>query len=140
MGIEFYYDDGVELFFDEEKIKYWILKVIEKENKKLGDIIYEFTTDQNILEVNTKFLNHNYYTDIITFDECFVNIINGNIFISVDTVKANALDLGVSFLLELYRVIIHGVMHLCGYKDSSDDEKNVMRNKEDTYISYLEKI
>jgi probable rRNA maturation factor len=140
VGIYFFYDDKVELLLDEEKIRYWISKVIEKENKKLGEIVYEFTTDENILQINTKFLNHNYFTDIITFDESFINIINGNIFISIDTVKENARDLDISFYLELYRVIIHGVMHLCGYADKSNEEKKLMRNKEDMYIAYLEKI
>ncbi len=140
MNIEFIYQDQILIDFDEEKICNWIISCLKEENKKLSEIIYEFVSEEQILKINQDFLNHDYYTDIITFDESLVNIIKGYIFVSPETVRTNALNRNVSYEKELYRVIIHGVMHLCGYKDKTENEKSVMRLKENTYLDYLEKL
>jgi rRNA maturation RNase YbeY len=138
--INFFYEEEKFKIFSESNIEIWIKKVLGFENKRLGEISYQFVSDKEIRNLNSEFLNHDYFTDIITFDNSLVNIINGDIIISFDTVQFNANKFKVSIENELYRVIIHGVMHLCGYNDSSENEKNVMRNKEDYYLSYLEKL
>lgn len=115
----------------------WIKTVITKENKTLGEINYIFCTDEYLLEKNQTFLNHNTYTDIITFDYSEENQISGDIFISIERVKENARKFAVEFETELKRVMIHGVLHLIGYNDKSEDEQKLMREKENFY---LEKI
>jgi len=112
----------------------WISRVILSENKKEGDINYIFCDDEFILEINKQYLNHDYYTDIISFDYSVGNELHGDIFISVERVQENAEDFKVSFDEELKRVIIHGILHYCGYKDKSEKEEAVMRNKEDEKI------
>ena len=101
----------------------------------MGEISFIFCTDNHLLEKNIQFLDHNTYTDIITFDYCEADIINGDIFVSVDRVSENANTFGVDFENELDRVIIHGVLHLAGYHDKSKEEANTMREKEDFYLS-----
>lgn len=140
MSVVFIYDDDSFKIFDENKVLKWIKEVAYAERKIIGDINYQFVTEETILDFNARFLNHNYFTDIITFDDSLVNIINGDIIISFDTVQSNANKFDVSCENELYRVIIHGVMHLCGYADSTENEKKVMRDKENQYLSYLEKL
>lgn len=140
MPVFFSYEKEEFKIFDEQLVSNWIILVTGKENKKLGNLTYQFISDNEILKINSDFLNHHYYTDIITFDYNLVNIINGDIFISFDTVCLNAKIFNVSTLNELYRVIIHGVIHLCGYNDSTENEKFVMRNLEDKYLAYLEKL
>ncbi len=140
MNISFSYAKEKINFLEEEKIKK-LIKVIVKEQKKvIGKIVYHFVSDDEILKINQEFLKHNYFTDIITFDHSFVNIINGEIFISIDTVLTNSQEFKTNFDQEIYRVIIHGVIHLCGYKDSSELEKEIMRSLENKYLAYLEKI
>ena len=140
MSIQFIFEEKSLAFLDQEKLKK-VIEYIIKENKKvLGEILYTFVSDEEILEMNRNFLKHNYYTDIITFDNSFVNIINGEIFISFDTVKANSLKYNTNFEEEIYRVIIHGVIHLCGFGDRAKEEKTVMRNLENNYLAYLEKL
>jgi len=138
--IYFFYEKEEYKVFDEKSIKNWIELAAKSEGKKLGEINCKFVSEKEIVKINRNFLNHDYSTDIITFDESLVNIINGQIVISPDTVYYNAKIFNSEALEELHRVIIHGIMHLCGYKDSTEKEKEVMRNKEDTYLSYLEKI
>lgn len=140
MSIVFNYQEEEFKILDEDLVKHWIKNVIEKEKKKLGEIEYNFVTENEILLTNREFLNHDYFTDIITFDNSFVNIINGVIFVSPDTVKSNAHNFKTLYINEMYRVVIHGVMHLCGYKDSSKSEKILMREKEDLYLVYLEEL
>ncbi len=140
MNIEFIYEKEDYKLLDEEAAIIWIEKVIDNEEKKLGEIIFNFVSEKKILSVNRKFLRHNYYTDIITFDDSFVNIINGNIFISPDTIKTNAQNFKTKMIIELYRVVIHGVMHLCGYGDFTQEEKDLMRSKENQYLNYLEEL
>jgi probable rRNA maturation factor len=119
---------------NEEQFTNWISQVILSENKKEGDINYIFCNDEKILEINTQYLNHDYYTDIISFDYSVGNELHGDIFISIDTVRENAIEFNVTFNEELKRVIIHGILHYCGYKDKSETDEALMRNKEDEKI------
>jgi probable rRNA maturation factor len=112
------------------KIKSWIKTIVELEKKTLGQINFVFTSDEELLKTNIEFLNHNTYTDIITFDYCEGKLINGDIIISVERVKENAQKFKVEFDIEIKRVIIHGVLHLCGYKDKSAKDADVMKGKE----------
>ena len=115
----------------------WIKTVITKENKTLGELNYIFCTDEYLLEKNQTFLNHNTSTDIITFDYSEENQISGDIFISIERVKENARKFAVEFETELKRVMIHGVLHLIGYKDKSEDEQKLMREKENFYLEEI---
>ena len=119
---------------DEELFSAWISKVILSENKREGDINYIFCDDDYILEINKQYLNHDYYTDIISFDYSVGNELHGDIFVSIDRVRENAVDFNVSFDEELKRVVVHGILHYCGYKDKSDTEEQLMRSKEDEKI------
>ncbi len=112
------------------KIKTWIKKIIELEKKQLGQLNFVFTSDEELLKVNQQFLKHNTYTDIITFDYCEGKKINGDIIISIERVGENATKLETEFDEEIKRVIIHGVLHLCGYKDKSKADSELMRKKE----------
>lgn len=112
----------------------WLKMVIESEIKKTGDISIIFCSDNYILDVNMKYLQHDYFTDIITFDYCEGNRISGDLFISIDSVRENAIHYGVDFETELDRVMVHGVLHLLGYDDHSPEDIAVMREKENYYI------
>lgn len=113
------------------KTKAWIKQIISLEGKRCGNISYIFVDDDKELEINKQYLGHNFYTDVITFDYVEKETISGDIFISVDRVKDNAMSYGVSFDMELHRVIIHGVFHLLGYKDHKKEDEKLMRQKED---------
>jgi len=115
---------------DKIKIKSWIKTIVELEKKILGQINFVFTSDAELLKTNIEFLNHNTYTDIITFDYCEGKLINGDIIISIERIKENAQKFKVEFDSEVKRVIIHGVLHLCGYKDKSTKDTEVMKGKE----------
>lgn len=119
---------------DSVKIKTWIKKIIASENKKTGQINFVFTSDEEVLRMNIQFLNHSTYTDIITFDSCEGDIINGDIIISIERVAENAHKFKVDFKQELKRVIIHGVLHLCGYKDKTKAQIKIIRAKEDAAL------
>ena len=118
-----------------ENISDWIAKTIESEGKSEGDISYIFCDDDYLLDINVKYLNHNTLTDIISFDYTDEGLISGDIFISIDRIKENAQKYNVSFEDELYRVMIHGILHFCGYKDKTKEEEQLMRSKEDYYLS-----
>ena len=113
----------------------WIINSIINEGKKVGELSFIFCTDEYLLEKNIQFLDHDTYTDIITFDYCEGDIIIGDIFVSVERVIENANAFRVDFEDELDRVLIHGVLHLAGYQDKSKEEVNTMREKEDFYLS-----
>ena len=113
----------------------WLRFVAESESRKLGDISVIFCSDNYILDVNLKYLQHDYYTDIITFDYCEGNVLSGDLFISIDSVRENASFYGTEFETELNRVIVHGVLHLIGYDDHSEQDVAVMRSTEDYYLS-----
>lgn len=115
---------------EKNKIKAWITSVTEKEKHKVGTINYIFCTDDELLEINIKHLNHKTLTDIITFDYTEGTKINSDIFISIERVLENAKKFKVSFEDELHRVMIHGILHLCGYKDKSKSDAELMRKKE----------
>lgn len=124
---------------DRLALRRWVNKTILNEGRKPGEINYIFCSDQYLLDLNRSALDHDYYTDIITFDYCEENLISGDLFISVDRVADNATQLGNSFLDELHRVMIHGVLHLCGYKDKSKKDEQLMRKKEDYYLNLRKK-
>ena len=113
----------------------WLSYSITNENKIPGEISYIFCSDQYLHELNVKHLNHNTLTDIITFDYCEKNRVNGDLFISIDRVKDNAKSFNSSIENELHRVMIHGILHLCGYKDKTPEDHNVMSAKEDFYLN-----
>jgi probable rRNA maturation factor len=130
-------------FFFEEKgfslqsrseLKAFIETLFKKEKKKLESINYIFCSDKRLLEINQQFLRHDYYTDIITFDLSETDATQAEIYISIGRVKDNAKTEGVSFKSELHRVIFHGALHLCGYKDKSKVETSIMRVKEESYL------
>lgn len=112
----------------------WLNSVIRAEDKVPGDINIIFCSDDYILDVNKKFLSHDYYTDIITFDYCQADIVSGDLFISIDSVRDNAKHFNVEFDEELHRVIVHGVLHLIGYDDHCDEDIVQMRSKENHYL------
>ena len=122
---------------DEIKISNWISKVISSEEFKEGDINYVFCDDDYLLKLNIEFLNHDTLTDIISFDNTIGKILQGDIFISIERVKENANNFNVSFQEELSRVIVHGILHYCGYNDKTDEEAKLMRAKENFYINQL---
>ncbi|MDR1593105.1 MAG: rRNA maturation RNase YbeY [Prevotellaceae bacterium] len=134
-----FYNEGTPFPFKGKKlsVKTQIMSLIAKENRNAGDLSFIFCTDNFLLDINKKHLDHDYYTDVITFDYSVENIVSGDIFISVERVTENAAEFGVSFYHELSRVMYHGVLHLCGYGDKSDDEKQTMREKEDFYLTTL---
>jgi probable rRNA maturation factor len=119
---------------DEGMYSQWITKVILSEGKSEGEINYIFCDDDYLLEINNQYLNHDTLTDIISFDYSLGNEIHGDIYISIERVKENAIDYKVSFQDELMRVLVHGVLHYCGYKDKSEEDESVMRSKEDEKI------
>lgn len=115
----------------------WIEEVIRNEGKKAGDIAIIFCSNPYILEINSKYLNHNYFTDVITFDYVTENAVSGDIFVSIEQVRENSRNYSNSFYNELERVIIHGVFHLIGYDDKDRDQLKVMRKKEDGALALL---
>ncbi len=119
------------------EISTWISKAIELEGFELGEINYIFCSDDDLLQKNIKFLNHNTLTDIISFDYTMGKLISGDIFISIDRVKENAGTFNVTLQQELHRVMIHGVLHYCGFIDKTPEDKLIMRSKEDFYLSLL---
>ena len=132
--IEYHYENNF-ILEDSEKIKIWIEDVIKKEKKIVGDITYIFCDDDYLLERNKEFLNHNTLTDIITFNYCIDNNISSDIMISIDRVKENSTIFENSFNEELKRVMIHGILHLIGYNDKSEEEEKLMRKKENFYLN-----
>lgn len=112
----------------------WLNEVAAAEFKSLGDINIIFCSDAYILEINKKYIGHDYYTDIITFDYCIGSILSGDLFISIDTVRDNASFYNSTFDEELHRVIVHGILHLIGYDDKTDNERSVMRSMENRYL------
>ncbi len=113
----------------------WISQSIDNESYKLGDINYIFCDDKYLTQLNIKHLNHNTLTDIVSFDETLGRLVSGDIFISIDRVKENATEFKVSFTDELHRVMMHGILHFCRYNDKTKEEKQLMREKEDYYLS-----
>ena len=123
---------------DQERLKFWISEVIKEEGCEEGEINYIFCDDDYLHKLNVEFLDHDTLTDIISFDYTVGKELHGDVFISVERVKDNAADLDVTFEEELHRVMIHGILHYCGYKDKSEEDQKVMRAKEDFYLNKLE--
>ena len=120
---------------DKMKIKAWITSVVKQEGKRIGDIAYMFCDDEQVLEANISYLEHDTYTDIITFDYVEGDVVSGDILISVDRVKENANLFQCSFEQELHRVIIHGILHLLGVGDKTEEEAAVMRKREEMALA-----
>ena len=123
---------------DQTRVSRWIKLVAASHGRKAGHINYIFCDDERILEMNKEFLQHNYYTDIITFDYSSGRIISGDIFISIDTVLSNANELAIDYLRELYRIIIHGILHLCGQDDKTEGSRAEMTAKENAALEILQ--
>ena len=122
---------------EEAKLSEWIKNVAQKYDKQVGEISYLFCDDEKILEVNREYLDHDFYTDIITFDYSEDKTISGDILISLQTVESNSQMYQTNYLEELHRVIIHGILHLCGLKDDSTEEEKLMRNAENSALEIL---
>ncbi len=122
------------------EVNAWIRAVAQKYEKKVGDVAYIFCNDDRILEVNREYLQHDYYTDIITFDYTEGNRISGDLFISLDTVRTNAEQFGAAYEQELYRVIIHGILHLCGINDKGPGEREIMEAAENEALQLLKNL
>jgi probable rRNA maturation factor len=131
--ISFNYETDFELQ-DETKISDWLSKVILSENKKEGEINYIFCDDEYLLEINQQYLDHDTLTDIISFDYSVGNELHGDIYISIERVRDNASDFAVSFEEEFLRVMVHGILHYSGYKDKSEEDEQLMREKENDKI------
>ena len=138
--VTYFREDTSFVFKDRRLNNRWLKLVAESEIRRLGDISIIFCSDKKILEVNLEYLQHDYYTDIITFDYCEGDSLNGDLFISIDSVKENASYYGVEFSEELNRVIVHGILHLIGYDDHSEKDKKLMRQKENYYLSLRELV
>ncbi len=132
--ISFNYETDFQLD-NEEAFENWISRVIASESKELGEISYIFCDDEYLHKINVAYLNHDDLTDIISFDYSEGKILQGDIFISIERVKDNAHDFNVPFDDELKRVMIHGVLHYCGYKDKSEADEKIMRFKEDEKVT-----
>ncbi|MDO4930272.1 MAG: rRNA maturation RNase YbeY [Bacteroidales bacterium] len=117
----------------------WVKAVAQSYGKRVGEIAYIFCDDEKILEVNRQYLQHDYYTDIITFDYCRGNVLSGDLFISLDTVRSNAELFGKTYEDELHRVVIHGILHLCGINDKGPGEREIMEAEEDNALALLSK-
>ncbi len=139
--IEFYSEDNLVLpALKEEEVKLWINKVAGTYGLSVGELCYFFCTDEYILQANREFLQHDYYTDIITFDRREGSCVNGDLLISLETVKSNAEALGLPFEEELHRVIIHGVLHILGLGDKEEEEAQLMRQAEDKALALLHEL
>ena len=131
-----YQTDGVEMpAIKKRETTEWIKTVATTYGKRVGEIAYIFCSDEKILEVNRQYLQHDYYTDIITFDYCEGTRLSGDLFISLDTVRTNAEQFGSDYETELYRVIIHGILHLCGINDKGPGERELMEAAENRALA-----
>ncbi len=136
--ISYYFQDTDFVFRDRRKTNEWLKLAAESEICRIGDISIIFCSDNYVLDINQRFLHHDYFTDIITFDYCEGDRLSGDLFISVDSVRENAVEFGTEFKEELNRVIIHGLLHLMGYDDHTEEDVKMMRSKENYYLSLRE--
>ena len=120
---------------DSEATRIWLTDVAAAHGRRIGELTYIFCSDERIIEVNRQFLQHDYYTDIITFDYCRGRMLSGDMFISVDTVASNAEMLSTPYDREFYRVIVHGLLHLCGINDKGPGEREIMESHEDAALA-----
>jgi len=140
MAITFFFDDVRFVLREKQQIRQWISRVVHDSGKRVGEIAYVFCSDETLLRYNRQFLNHDTFTDIITFDYVSGDMVSGDIIISIDRVRDNASQLGNPFVQELHRVLIHGVLHLLGQGDKSEIESIEMRGKEEAALSLLERL
>ena len=136
MDISFY-KQNVSFALNESSTLKWVVKCIDLMGFKPGCLSFVFCDDRYIRKINKLYLKHDYFTDVISFDHSNGKLINGDIFVSIDTVKKNALEYHVTFKEELFRVIIHGVLHLCGFNDVTYKEKSIMRDKENKLLKLI---
>lgn len=137
----FWHSDGVEMpRLDFEKTELWLQKVAQAHQRIVGPLNYIFCNDEKIIDVNRQFLNHDYYTDIITFDYSRSKMVSGDMYISLDTVESNAAGLGVEYQTELNRVIVHGLLHLCGIDDKGVGEREIMEANENAALDILKDL
>ena len=136
--ISYFFEDTDFIFKGKALNNKWLRIVAESEIRRLGQISIIFCSDNYILDINQRYLQHDYFTDIITFDYCEDDRLSGDLFISVDSVRENAIEYGSSFNDELNRVMVHGILHLIGYDDHSDEDIKQMRSKENYYLSLRE--
>ncbi|HBF88017.1 MAG TPA: rRNA maturation RNase YbeY [Bacteroidales bacterium] len=137
MAISYFFEDIPSLKFKKNQLKSWLRTIAEKECKSIQNLNYIFCSDEYILKINKQYLNHNYFTDIITFDYSIKSQISGDIFISIDTVKTNSKKFNTRFIEEFYRVTFHGLLHTIGYNDKSKSDKEIMQAKENEYLNYF---
>ena len=138
--IRFFKEDTDFEYKNKVFAKRWLKFVASSEIKSVGDVNVIFCSDNYVLDVNVKYLGHDYFTDIITFDYCEGSTLSGDLFISVDSVRENSVFYGTEFTDELDRVIVHGLLHLIGYDDHTDEDQAVMRSKEDYYLSLRDSL
>lgn len=136
--ISYYFQDTDFKFRDRRKTNEWLKLAAESEIRRIGNISIIFCSDNYVLDINQKYLQHDYFTDIITFDYCEGDRLSGDLFISVDSVRENSVEFGTEFKDELNRVIIHGLLHLVGYDDHTENDIKLMRSKENYYLSLRE--
>lgn len=136
--ISYYFQDTDFKFRDRRKTNEWLKLAAESEIRRIGNISIIFCSDNYVLDINQKYLQHDYFTDIITFDYCDGDRLSGDLFISVDSVRENSVEFGTEFKDELNRVIIHGLLHLVGYDDHTEKDIKLMRSKENYYLSLRE--
>lgn len=132
--VRYFFEDTNFQFKPKRLTSTWLKTVAESEIRRLGEVNVIFCSDNYILDINQRYLQHDYFTDIITFDYCEGNILSGDLFISVDSVRENALEYGTEFPEELNRVIVHGLLHLIGYDDHTEEDVSMMRSKENYYL------
>ena len=138
--ISYFFEDTQFVFKGRQRNNRWLRLVAESEIRRIGDISIIFCSDNYILDINMKYLQHDYFTDIITFDYCEGDKLSGDLFISIDSVRENAAQYGTEFADELNRVMVHGILHLIGYDDHTQKDIKTMRSKENYYLSLRELV
>jgi probable rRNA maturation factor len=133
--ISFYFDNTTFSLRNRKRLKYFLAQIFKSKRRKLTLVCFVFSTDRKVLKINRKFLNHNFYTDVITFNLSHGRDIEGEVYLSVDRIRENAKRFEVSFSHEMHRVIFHAVLHLCGYGDKTRGEKATMRKQENRYLA-----
>ena len=140
MSVYFHNEDNSYVLPAKRKVKSWLKTSIEHQKMSIGTINVVFCSDQHLLGINKEYLNHDYYTDIITFNYCEAKLISGDLFISIDRIKDNSKNNKLLFVNELHRVIIHGVLHLCGFNDKTKAEKKEIRQMEDYFLNKIKRL